>query len=725
MKKKKKKQKKKVWMLGLLILVGIGTGVWKYQSENTEYSKERISAQEAENEIEAATGVRIELEGEYLTYGRVEEVLEQIHLKDYITYEKKQAAKKISRTDWHEIYAKILDYLNTENKVVKKEVLILGKDTVKKSVFTSKGTYEAQGVKLEKLATYKLYISDNKILGIIEKKEGNAILENVYLKSLENQSAEILFDGKEYTFDATGSDEKMGGIVCDIVFDGEKIREIHKKEETVTGNLITMEDSEIEIEGYGKIPLAERVPAYKVYGTLEEKSLDDIVIGNMNVEYVVGEGKVQAVLLKEPADIENIRVLLLNGDSPYYENICLSADKDFNTKVGKKKEKHKAGEVISAAQILENTKASCKVRTSDGGKIYLTKEDGTPLSLSYNGSMELRKTENGYTIVNEVGFEDYICGVLPSEMPETFDSEALKAQAVCARSYAYMQLMKGDYAALGAHVDDSTNYQVYNKKEAGSKSEMAVKDTAGQVLKYQGNVIEAYYYSTSCGHTGTMENWNQKNDETYGYLKSIWVEEEQKKKNLSKEKTFRKYITSQDEKSFDGSVPYFRWTASLDFNGKDEEVRNILTAAKEANSKNISFYVGNKKKKSLKGFGAVTEVTVKERGKSGAIAILKVQFENGTALVKSEYNIRKVLGAALQEVICQDGTKNNSLNILPSAYCVIDYSVEQKKASVSGGGFGHGIGMSQYGADGMAKSGYTYEEILEFFYQDVVLEGIY
>ena len=76
-------------------------------------------------------------------------------------------------------------------------------------------------------------------------------------------------------------------------------------------------------------------------------------------------------------------------------------------------------------------------------------------------------------------------------MPEKFHVEALKAQAICARSYACMQMVKGDYAALGAHVDDSTNYQVYNKNPAGEKSVKAVEDTVGQVLKYKGNVVEA------------------------------------------------------------------------------------------------------------------------------------------------------------------------------------------------------------------------------------------
>ena len=65
--------------------------------------------------------------------------------------------------------------------------------------------------------------------------------------------------------------------------------------------------------------------------------------------------------------------------------------------------------------------------------------------------------------MNSVPFETYLTAVVPSEMPSTYEKEALKAQAVCARSYAYIQLMRADLAAFGAHINDSTSYQVYNK----------------------------------------------------------------------------------------------------------------------------------------------------------------------------------------------------------------------------------------------------------------------
>ena len=723
--KKRTKKKTGILLLAAILLLGIVVTIRVITDRGQ--TKDSVSVAEAENELEEVTGVSLKLDGAYLTYADVEEVLERLHLNDYITYEKKSGAKKVPREEWNTIYDKILDYLDSEQRIKKESVLVLGVNEKKESVDTSIGSFPLQGMTLEEMKQYRLYVTDQKILGIVkQEKKSESTLANVYLKTLADGKAVVFFCGKEYEFATKSTDGELSNTVCDLVFEKEKIKEIRKKQDTITGNLITMDQSEIEIEGYGKIPLAKRVPVYKIYGTLEEKTFQDIVIGNMDVRYVVGNGKVQAVLLKEPANIKNIRVLLLNEGSPYYENIYLTSEQKMKITLGEEKREAEAGSVLSAAELLGTSEEACKIKAADHGKIYLTKADGSRETLGYSGSMELRHSEQGYTVVNKISLEDYICGVLPSEMPEKFHVEALKAQAICARSYACMQMVKGDYAALGAHVDDSTNYQVYNKNPAGEKSVKAVEDTVGQVLKYKGNVVEAYYYSTSCGHTGTMENWNLSDDKTYGYLKSVWVKKDAPKTDLSKEKNFRTYIQSGDEVCFDGKTPYFRWSAALDFNQKDENIRNILKEQKKANGKNITFYAKDgTKKKSLKGFGAIAEVSVKKRGTSGAVKMLKLEFENGMALVKNEYNIRRILGAALKEVTLQDGTKNTQMTVLPSAYCVLDYDKNTKTASAIGGGFGHGIGMSQYGADGMAQAGYSCDEILGFFYHDVKIESIY
>ena len=109
-------------------------------------------------------------------------------------------------------------------------------------------------------------------------------------------------------------------------------------------------------------------------------------------------------------------------------------------------------------------------------------------------------------IVNELPLEEYLYAVIPSEMPTYYGLEPLKVQAVCARSYAYRHLIANSLSSYGAHVDDSVSYQVYNNIEENEDSVLAVKDTYGKVLEYDGDVITAYYFSTSCGHTTSVED---------------------------------------------------------------------------------------------------------------------------------------------------------------------------------------------------------------------------
>ena len=125
----------------------------------------------------------------------------------------------------------------------------------------------------------------------------------------------------------------------------------------------------------------------------------------------------------------------------------------------------------------------------------LTRGYGVP---SYDGIIEL-VANGGVAVINEIPFEEYLYGVVPSEMPASYEMEALKCQAVCARSYAYHQMQEMAYSQYQAQVDDSTAFQVYGNSEIQPSVIQAVDETAGQKLWYQGQVAAAYYYSTSCG----------------------------------------------------------------------------------------------------------------------------------------------------------------------------------------------------------------------------------
>ena len=106
--------------------------------------------------------------------------------------------------------------------------------------------------------------------------------------------------------------------------------------------------------------------------------------------------------------------------------------------------------------------------------LNVNKSYGNP---SYRGDIEIALYDEGLVIINEVPIEEYLYAVVPSEMPVRFGVEALKVQAVCARSYAYKQLMNNSYGKYGAHVDDSVNFQVYNNVEEKEDSIRAVKGT--------------------------------------------------------------------------------------------------------------------------------------------------------------------------------------------------------------------------------------------------------
>lgn len=322
------------------------------------------------------------------------------------------------------------------------------------------------------------------------------------------------------------------------------------------------------------------------------------------------------------------------------------------------------------------------------GKIRVTAKDGGEMVVSsirrgygnpsYAGILDLYATSEGIVIINELPVESYLCKVVPSEMPASYQKEALKAQAVCARNYAERQMEDYAYPEYQAHVNDSTDYQVYNNSAQQDASTEAVRETAGEVLKYKGNIVTTYYYSTSCGKTTTMKAWGTSENESNGYLQSVEV----KDKNGDYEK----------------SLPWYRWEADID--------QDILSALLAENVK--------------KNIGTVQSLEVTKTGPGGVALQIKTVGDKGSITVDTENKIRKALGGNGYEIKKQDGTVAQSGTLLPSAFFKV------KKAGnifkIIGGGYGHGIGMSQNGANEMAKKGKNYQEILKMFYPGTTIE---
>ena len=301
---------------------------------------------------------------------------------------------------------------------------------------------------------------------------------------------------------------------------------------------------------------------------------------------------------------------------------------------------------------------------------------GTP---SYDGILELRAVSGGIAVINELSMESYLCGVVPSEMPASYELEALKAQAVCARSYARRQMESYGYPEYEAHVNDSTDFQVYNNSKPQESSSRAVRETEGEVVKYRGTIATTYYYSTSCGQTTSMEAWGNAPGEGNGYLQSVPVCDD----------------SGQD---YEKNLPWYRWEAVIPIDTLSQLI-----------SQNTGTDVGT-----------LSQVEVTKRGAGDVAVELTAVGDKNTVTVQTENKIRSALGGGGYQITKNDGSQSESSALLPSAF----FTIEKQDGVfvVRGGGFGHGIGMSQNGANEMAKQGKNYQEILKLFYQGIEIE---
>ena len=185
---------------------------------------------------------------------------------------------------------------------------------------------------------------------------------------------------------------------------------------------------------------------------------------------------------KVKVDNPDIRVLLMTDgfSGAIHPQVSLSSDSGMIVTYGDKKKEYNKKKILKLEPDHKWFKEGAVRVRAKKGKIMvksLKRGDGTP---SYDGVIELRSTAEGLAVINELPVEKYLCGVIPSEMPASYELEALKAQAVCARSYAYRQMKEYAYPEYEAHINDSTSYQVYNNSAQAKASSKAVEETAGQ-----------------------------------------------------------------------------------------------------------------------------------------------------------------------------------------------------------------------------------------------------
>lgn len=548
-------------------------------------------------------------------------------------------------------------------------------------------------------------------------------LHNVYITGIRDTQLKGIWQGKNCQWELLSkvTAESVTGV-ADLILTEDKVVKILRKPEIIQGKILKLADSSIQIENYGEVELEKEFQLYHVSSDGKVMSGDraELIVGSSDIKYVVANGKICAALLGE-TKLANIRVLLTDAAYSSYDfpQVTVSATSDYTVTIGKETKQFPAGEkkTWKAGTITDHI----TVDTQGKGKIRvenLKRQYGVP---EYRGSLEIYRVDKSLHIINELPLEEYLYSVVPSEMPTEYNSEALKAQAVCARSYAVQQMKGKRLAKWGAHVDDSVSFQVYNNLREDERSIAAVNDTKDQVVVYQGKIASTYFYSVSCGTSaGVKDVWFAKKDA--GYLLSTIQNGYRTKADFSKEKDFKTFLAKQTD-TYDAKSPWYRWETTISAKALEQSIQKGAKRRYEVNPTQIQTKQadGTYKSTGETDIGILKNISIVDRGKSGVVTMAEIQGTKNTIRVYTEYNIRLLLIGEKTVFKRQDKKEVTGLNCLPSGY----FYIQKKDSSFQfhGGGYGHGVGMSQNGANVLAAHGKGYSEILTFYFPETSVES--
>lgn len=650
----------------------------------------------------------------------------------------KKDNSEIKKNDFVNLYIDLLGLLDKEGTVKTIDAGIIGtpsniSEAHEWEAYTTKGIYFFEGLVLDnaidKMAT--LIVKGNLILCVQRVQDESITYKNVWIESGTKTTLKVYAYGAYREFKINELSEDINGVLADINISNKKVIGIDIKTDTIKGKVLSVTNDYVEIDGYGKVPLEEDYKIYNIYNGFSIKTFTDIVVGYSLQDFIVADGEICGAIISKPLNADNIRVLVkTNGSSSLFHNsVQITSDNNYTLYFGTSEEKHAAGEVISIdknssylvegrVKAIGDNEGSIKVNS-------ITRAQGNP---SYEGSIEISTSDEGLLITNEVLIEKYLKRVVPSEMPVGYGVEALKVQAICARSYAYKQLTNSNYSKYGAHVDDSTQYQVYNNVNESPASNEAILGTDGEVITYNNEVVQAYYYSTSCGYTTDVSLWGS-NPVDYPYFTSHCVSQDNNVLDLSNEDTFTAFIKNTSYKDFDKDFPLYRWKWDLTINQISDSFNSKLGDRYKAFPDRVLKLNsnGNYESKSISSVGKIKKITVDKRVAGGAITSLIVTGSDATVKIDSESIIRYLFGYADKPLTTTNG-ELKSMSSLPSSFCIFEPNYSGNELSgftITGGGYGHGIGMSQNAVYAMTNRSWVYKDIIEYFYNGTTISKVY
>ncbi|MCI9144029.1 MAG: hypothetical protein HFH87_15670, partial [Lachnospiraceae bacterium] len=300
------------------------------------------------------------------------------------------------------------------------------------------------------------------------------------------------------------------------------------------------------------------------------------------------------------------------------------------------------------------------------------------------------------------------------------------------------------------------SYQVYNNILEQESTTTAVKETYGQLLyTEEGGLAGTYYYSTSCGVGSDPNVWKTQAAPTLTYLQAKPLNRNAMEEavaamaqggtsaepaggyggqgislgeSLREEENFAAFISNVNENDFESKEGWYRWSYQVEELDREHMLETLQKRYAANDELILTWKDGAYVSEPIGELGDITDIYIEKRGSGGVADELVIETDTGKIKVISEHNIRYVLNDGETKVERQDGSKVVSASLLPSGFFIIATGKEDGNVvgyTLTGGGFGHGVGMSQNGAREMAGSGYSAGEILLFFYENCTIKNVY
>ena len=350
----------------------------------------------------------------------------------------------------------------------------------------------------------------------------------------------------------------------------------------------------------------------------------------------------------------------------------------------------------------------------------------------YRNIIEVSVNYKKLSLINVLDIEEYLYGVVPVEIPSSWHKEALKAQAVAARNYAHKN--KGIHKSNGYDLCDTTHCQVYGGvSKENINTTNAVDETKGVFAYYNGQPINAFYYSSNGGYSDNSENvWSEKVD----YLRAV------KDDNETGYKVWSRTFKFEDFNNFTKNIgnvkkvilvsdSQTKRALNLIFVGENgiknlekEEIRTFFSQSFGGTLESRNFLISN-----------VEPIEIERKNNE----YLQNSLENVNNKINVVDSLKQISYVYLEQAKTIDKNKNinnfstsevSAINkdkdittykkYNPNEHILVSIVEDDlKEVTFSGKGWGHAVGMSQYGANSLANKGYSFDEILKYYYSGI------